>query len=225
MCIRDRNLIRLLDLKVNRISFVLNEKYDSTDAINIDAVSNVQVSDIDKETGEFLVGLSVKLFDGNDNPPFNIEMEIEGLFSVDLSQNQDTIEQLSRLNTVAILLPYLRALVAQIPSIADVATVNPVSYTHLYNSPDVMQALVQEGLASNPDTSADGQAQRLAGKLDAGKNASNFEAGSLAQANEAAISAEARANAVLDKAGVQRAYDPNETVKLKDCLLYTSRCV
>lgn len=120
----DKNLLRLLDLKVNRISFVLNEKYDSTDAINIDAVSNVQVSDIDKETGEFLVGLSVKLFDGNDNPPFNLEMEIEGLFSVDLSQNQDTIEQLSRLNTVAILLPYLRALVAQITSIAEVATVN-----------------------------------------------------------------------------------------------------
>ena len=120
----DKNLLRLLDLKVNRISFVLNEKYDSTDAINIDAVSNVQVSDIDKETGEFLVGLSVKLFDGNDNPPFNLEMEIEGLFSVDLSQNHDTIEQLSRLNTVAILLPYLRALVAQITSIAEVATVN-----------------------------------------------------------------------------------------------------
>jgi len=85
-----------------------------------------------------------------------------------------------------------------------------------YNSPDVMQALVQEGLASRSDTSAYGQAQRLAGKLEAGKNVSNFEAGSLAQANEAAIAAEARANAILDKTGVQRAYDPNETVKLAD---------
>lgn len=109
----------------------------------------------------------------------------------------------------------LMALVMNAPS--DISGgVRTVQSGRAYNSPDVMQALVQEGLASNPDTSAYGQAQRLAGKLEAGKNASNFEAGSLAQANEAAISAEARANAVLDKAGVQRAYDPNETVKLKD---------
>lgn len=85
-----------------------------------------------------------------------------------------------------------------------------------YNSPDVMQALVQQGLASGADAAAYGQAQRLAGKLGAGKNISNFEAGSLARANEAAIAAEARANAILDKTGAQRAYDPNETVKLKD---------
>lgn len=85
-----------------------------------------------------------------------------------------------------------------------------------YNSPDVMQALVERGLASGADTAANRQAQRIAGKLDAGKAISNFEVGSLAQANEAAIAAEARANAILDKTGVQRAYDPNETVKLKD---------
>lgn len=85
-----------------------------------------------------------------------------------------------------------------------------------YNSPDVMQALVERGLASGADAAAYGQAQRLAGKLEAGKNISNFEAGSLARANEAAIAAEARANAILDKTGAQRAYDPNETVKLKD---------
>lgn len=85
-----------------------------------------------------------------------------------------------------------------------------------YNSPDVMQALVQQGLASGADAAAYGQAQRLAGKLEAEKNISNFEAGSLARANETAIAAEARANAILDKTGAQRAYDPNETVKLKD---------
>lgn len=50
-----------------------------------------------------------------------------------------------------------------------------------YNSPDVMQALVQQGLASGADTAANRQAQRLAGKLDAGKAVSNFEAGALAQ--------------------------------------------
>lgn len=83
-----------------------------------------------------------------------------------------------------------------------------------YNSPEVMQELVQQGLASGTDTAANRQAQRLAGKLDADQAISNFEAGSLAQANETAIAAEQRANAILDRAGTQRAYNPSETVKL-----------
>lgn len=83
-----------------------------------------------------------------------------------------------------------------------------------YNSPEVMQELVQQGLASGADTAANRQAQRLAGKLDADQAISNFEAGSLAQANETAIAAEQRANAILDRAGTQRAYNPSETVKL-----------
>lgn len=83
-----------------------------------------------------------------------------------------------------------------------------------YNSPDVMQALVEQGLASSTDQAAYGQAQRLAGKLDTGKRISNYEAGALAQANEAAITADARANAILDKVGVNRIYNPNEIVRL-----------
>ena len=100
---------------------------------------------------------------------------------------------------------------------APAETVNISQTTNMgkaYNSPDVMQALVQQGLASGADTAANRQAQRLAGKLDAGKAVSNFEAGALAQANEAAIAAEQRANAILDRAGTQRAYNPSETVKL-----------
>ena len=100
---------------------------------------------------------------------------------------------------------------------APAETVNISQTTNMgkaYNSPDVMQALVQQGLARGADTAANRQAQRLAGKLDAGKAVSNFEAGALAQANEAAIAAEQRANAILDRAGTQRAYNPSETVKL-----------
>lgn len=136
------------------------------------------------------------------------------LRNIILDENNE-LNPVSRDKWEAAVMEALMSLVMNAPS--DISEgVRTAQTGRAYNSPDVMQALVQQGLASGADAAAYGQAQRLAGKLEAEKNISNFEAGSLARANEAAIAAEARANAILDKTGAQRAYDPNETVKLKD---------
>lgn len=101
---------------------------------------------------------------------------------------------------------------------APAETVNISQTTNMgkaYNSPDVMQALVQQGLASGADTAANRQAQRLAGKLDAGKAVSNFEAGALAQANEAAIRAGQGGNALPQTAAYSESYTQEDIPRIR----------
>ena len=82
------------------------------------------------------------------------------------------------------------------------------------NNSEGLHGLIESGLESSPDTASFGQAQRLQNREAMGKKASDFEVGSLANANQAAIDAEAKAKAIMENAGIRRAFNPNDTVTL-----------
>ncbi|KKI51955.1 PBECR3 domain-containing polyvalent protein [Christensenella hongkongensis] len=126
---------------------------------------------------------------------------------------QNKLDPLSEDKLYAAFLGALSAEAMNLPAdVANVAQTKNVGKT--LNNSEGLQGLIESGLESSPDSASFGQAQRLQNREAMGKKASDFEVGSLANANQAAIDAEAKAKAIMENAGIRRAFNPNDTVTL-----------
>ncbi|MDK0942049.1 protein-export chaperone SecB [Clostridium perfringens] len=103
---------------VNNIEFNNNLNFlDGPVTIDFDIDSEVNFIN---ET-EFLLGLQIEVFREaeKNNYPFNFKAEIIGSFEID-TDDQEEKENLAEKNAVAILFPYVRALISTYTSISNV---------------------------------------------------------------------------------------------------------
>ena len=115
-----RGAITFLDYKVNKVEFKNNDVYDGEAVdIDFDVSSYCHVSD---DGEEMIVGLNTDIFVPKEGKiyPFYMSIEIEGYFKSHFENREQNIAQYKK-NAVAILFPYVRALVSTFTANANVA--------------------------------------------------------------------------------------------------------
>ena len=114
-----RGVITFLDYKVNKIEFVNNSEYNG-DAVDVDFDVTAQFK-VSQDGQEMIVVLKTDIFAPKEEKiyPFRMTVEVEGYFESNFDQQEDKISQYGK-NAVAILFPYVRALVSSFTSNANV---------------------------------------------------------------------------------------------------------
>ena len=105
--------IVLLKYSVDKINFEINEQFDYYDKKEIKLNQNLEraITKIDENT--LKVSLHFSIYSTQDNPnPFIMQTEISGVFKLENWEREN--KQMATVNTVAILFPFLRALIATI---------------------------------------------------------------------------------------------------------------
>ncbi len=114
-----RGVITFLDYKVNKIEFVNNSEYNGDEVdVDFDVTAQFKVS---QDGQEMIVVLKTDIFAPKEEKiyPFRMTVEVEGYFESNFDQQEDKISQYGK-NAVAILFPYVRALVSSFTSNANV---------------------------------------------------------------------------------------------------------
>ncbi|MCI8314795.1 MAG: hypothetical protein HFH74_07125 [Lachnospiraceae bacterium] len=114
-----RGVITFVDYKVNRIEFKNNDEYEGGEVdIDFDVSSYCHISD---DGEEMIVGLNIDIFTPKEGKvyPFSMIVEIEGYFKSNIENKEQDIRQYEK-NAVAILFPYIRALVSTFTANANV---------------------------------------------------------------------------------------------------------
>ncbi len=99
--------IRFLDYRVLKVEFYLNDVETQSDELNVKFSSD---KEIDKELNNMLVELDVKIGD-KDKSPFFMNICLEGLFELSQDYLDYDIDNFYS-NALAILYPYIRAIVS-----------------------------------------------------------------------------------------------------------------
>lgn len=115
-----KSVLRFEDYIVKSINFKYNVEYDQNTAIDIKFDMDAEYH-IDKHEGNMEVVLKAYIFkeDNITQYPFNMDIEVAGFFSISDS-SEESIERFKP-NAVAILFPYLRALISTYTANANVA--------------------------------------------------------------------------------------------------------
>lgn len=113
--------LRFKDYIVNNIEFRNNVSFVEK-PVEIDFDINSEVNFINES--EFLLGIEVELFREaeKNNYPFNFKVEIIGSFEIECD-DEEKKNILSEQNSVAILFPYVRALISTYTSASNVAPI------------------------------------------------------------------------------------------------------
>lgn len=114
-----RGVITFLDYKVNSIEFKNNDDYDGEEVdIDFGVSAHYHISD---DGEEMIVVLNTKIFEPKEGKvyPFRMSVEIEGYFKSNFEDKEQEIGQYGK-NAVAILFPYVRALVSTFTANANV---------------------------------------------------------------------------------------------------------
>lgn len=114
-----RGIITFLDYKVNCVQFVNNDEYNGEEVdIDFDVTAQFRVSD---DGQEMVVVLKADIFNPKEGKiyPFTMSVEVEGYFRSNFEERKDEIRQYGK-NAVAILFPYVRALVSSFTANANV---------------------------------------------------------------------------------------------------------
>lgn len=114
-----RGVITFLDYKVNRIEFVNNDEYNGEE-VDVDFEMEAQFHVLENGQ-EMAVVLKTNVFPPKDEKmyPFRMTVEVEGYFRSNFDKEEDDIRQYGK-NAVAILFPYVRALVSSFTANANV---------------------------------------------------------------------------------------------------------
>lgn len=106
--------LRFLNYKVNKLLFENNDNYKGTTiTINFDIKNNVKINNV---KNKMEIELSTNIFEKKQNTPFYMEVSITGLFEL---IGEDDITKYQE-NAIAIMYPYLRAIVSTCTSSANV---------------------------------------------------------------------------------------------------------
>lgn len=118
-----KSKLEFKDYVVNNIEFKNNLSFNNNISeirLDFDIDSEVQFV----EDNKFILGLQVEIFKNaeKNNYPFNFKVEVLGTFEISSNDEQEK-KNLAEINSVAILFPYVRALISTFTSAANVQPV------------------------------------------------------------------------------------------------------
>lgn len=110
--------LKFLNYIVNSVSYKTNDKPNENGSwkLNFDIKNTTKIS---KEKDKMTITLAVSVFKGVEDAPFYIDVEITGYFEL---EGEDDISKYEA-NAIAIMYPYLRAIVSNYTSSANVSPV------------------------------------------------------------------------------------------------------
>ncbi len=110
--------LKFLNYIVNSVSYRTNDKPNENGSwkLNFDITNTTKIS---KEKDKMTITLAVSVFKGIEDAPFYIDVEITGYFEL---EGEDDISKYEA-NAIAIMYPYLRAIVSNYTSSANVSSV------------------------------------------------------------------------------------------------------
>lgn len=107
---------------VNEVVFKTNFEYSGRQdiAIDFDINSNYKI-----EENNFILGLGIVVFPNaeKNDYPFSLKVEVSGLFEIDSKTDDETRNNFIERNAIAILFPYLRAILSVYSSNSNVGTI------------------------------------------------------------------------------------------------------
>lgn len=111
-----RSSLRFIDYIVDEVNF--KNKYNDNEnfELDFDIDSNVDF----KDKNNFILKLELYIFKKEEDVPFTMNVKVIGIFEVD-DVEEKLREELAEKNAVAILFPYVRALVSNYTAIANVS--------------------------------------------------------------------------------------------------------
>lgn len=110
--------LRFINYIVNEVNFKSNRVKDDKKVwkLTFDITNNTKIN---KERNKMEITLKVNVFKGQEESPFNMEVELIGYFELD---GEDDIIRYEA-NAIAIMYPYLRAIVSTYTASANVSPV------------------------------------------------------------------------------------------------------
>lgn len=115
-----KSTLRFIDYYVNKIEFYNNSEFEDAPA-KIDFKITRKVEYLEDEDNTFLVTLNTRIFENarENNYPFSMNISLTGIFEID---NDDVKNRrtFAEINSVAILFPYLRAIVSTYSASANI---------------------------------------------------------------------------------------------------------
>lgn len=113
--------LRFINYQVNDVQFHLNEDFKEQ-SVSLDFDIERSVKYLENEDNTMLITLIVSIFNDaiNKNYPFSMSVNLTGIFELD-GIDIDKREIYAEVNAVAILFPYIRALVSNFTANANVA--------------------------------------------------------------------------------------------------------
>ncbi|MHC1685039.1 MAG: protein-export chaperone SecB [Clostridiaceae bacterium] len=134
--------LRFIDYIVEKVEFYNNLSFNGEDIkLDFDISSNVKF--IEDENNTFLLKLDLKIFENAEEKgyPFSMNLSVTGIFEID-NVDEDTKHSFAEMNSVAILFPYLRAIVSNYSANANVQPlilppINVVQYMNEKKNKDI----------------------------------------------------------------------------------------
>lgn len=110
--------LRFINYIVNNVKFKSNKIQDDKKVwkLNFDIMNSTKVN---KERNKMEIMLKLNVFKGQEESPFNMEVEVSGFFEL---EGEDNIARYEA-NAIAIMYPYLRAIVSTYTASANIAPV------------------------------------------------------------------------------------------------------
>lgn len=110
--------LRFENYKVNKVEFKANEIKQQKQAWNLKFNIN-NTTEVNKERNRMKITLAINIFEGVEDAPFSMKVEISGFFEL---VGEDDITRYEA-NAIAIMYPYLRAIVSTYTASANVSPV------------------------------------------------------------------------------------------------------
>lgn len=110
--------LKFTNYVVNEVNFMTNPKAPKRNIWNLRFDIN-NVTNVNKEKNEMNIALSVSIFEGQKDAPFYMKVKITGYFEL---VGEDDINKFEA-NAIAIMYPYLRAIVSTYTASANVSPV------------------------------------------------------------------------------------------------------
>lgn len=116
-----KSTLKFKDYRVEKIEFQYNRNFKE-EPVEIDFKVNRKVEFVDDENNTMLVSLYVVIFEKpeENNYPFGLNIEVTGIFELDSSAIEKR-NLFAETNAIAILFPYVRALVSTFTANANVS--------------------------------------------------------------------------------------------------------
>ncbi len=112
-----KSSLRFIDYIVDEVSF--KNKYNENDNFELDF--DIDSSVDFKDENNFILRLNLYLFKKEDEVPFTMTVKVIGIFEIDDASVDEKLKiEFSEKNAVAILFPYVRALVSNYTAIANI---------------------------------------------------------------------------------------------------------
>ncbi|MDQ6420668.1 protein-export chaperone SecB [Paenibacillus sp. LHD-117] len=107
-----QSVLQFRNYVVNSVEFHVNHEFNADESVDLDFQVSREIEFVEDEAIILLVTLNVAIFKNaiERNYPFSMNISVTGFFEVD-GANGEQKQGLAEVNAVAILFPYIRALV------------------------------------------------------------------------------------------------------------------